>query len=425
VYKALDTSLHRYVALKVIRTHNNPNKRQEFVDRLFEEARAQARINHPNVVHVYYVGREGQIPYLAMELVNGPTLSRQIHAGALPFDRVIHYAIQVTEALEHAARFDIVHGDVKPSNMLVTGDEVVKLSDFGQASRVSDVAGKQGVIAGTPNYIPPEADYGKNLGITGDMYMLGVSWFEMTFGRLPYSFKGADFRAKLQVHRTMPPEFPGTWPTEVPSRWRDVLDRLLAKNPADRYPDYPTLLTDLYRLKPSALPPASRLARGVAWLIDLTLFGLGQGLIWFLLLSLHAPLRALGDEGYTRIFLAANFFMPLLGSLLQAAWGTSVGKHLLNLRIVDRHGQPLHRWRLGLRMAAQLVPLWVFALVQILEHAWLDGVNPWIQLVTIWVVVADILVAIINPRGRSLHDLFFQTRVVYDFRELEPTRHKA
>ena len=419
VYKALDTSLNRYVALKVIRTHANPNKRQEFVDRLFEEARAQARINHSNVVHVYYVGREGQIPYLAMELVNGPTLSRQIHAGALPFDRVIHYSIQVTEALEHAARFDIVHGDVKPSNMLVSGDERLKLSDFGQASRVSDSAGKQGVIAGTPNYIPPESDYGKTLGIMGDMYMLGVSFFEMTFGRLPYTFKGADFRAKLQTHRDAPVEFPDPWPVDVPERWRSVLERLLAKKPDQRYPDYLSLLADLHRLKPSALPSASRLARGVAWLIDLTLIGLLQALIWIVLLSTHSGLRHLGDDAMIYAILAGNFFAPLLASLLQSAWGTSVGKHLLNLRLVDRHGQPLRRWRLGLRMAAQMLPLWVFGIVQVLEHFWPDYLDPWVQVAAIWLIASDILVALVNPRGRSLHDLFFATRVVYDFQELE------
>jgi uncharacterized RDD family membrane protein YckC len=426
VYKALDTSLNRYVALKVIRTHANVNKRQEFVDRLFEEARAQARINHTNVVHVYYVGREGQIPYLAMELVNGPTLSRQIHAGALPFERVVHYAIQVTEALEHAARFDIVHGDVKPSNMLVSGEDRLKLSDFGQASRVSDSAGKQGVIAGTPNYIPPESDYGKNLGISGDMYMLGVSFFEMTFGRLPYTFKGGDFRAKLQVHRTASVEFPDPWPAEVPEGWRAVLGRLLAKQPEHRYPDYLSLLSDLYRLRPSALASASRLARGVAWVIDLTLFGLLQAAVWLVLLGSHGALRTLGENTLFYAILVGNFFSPLLASLLQAAWGTSVGKHLLNLRIVDRHGQPLRRLRLGLRMAAQMFPLWIFGVVQILEQdLWLDDLNPWLQVAAVWLVASDILVALVNPRGRSLHDLLFATRVVYDLKDLDLPRNAA
>ena len=110
---------------------------------------------------------------------------------------------------------------------------------------------------------------------------------------------------------------------------------------------------------------------------------------------------------------------PLLASLLQAAWGTSPGKHLLNLRIVDRHGQPLRRWRLGLRMAAQMLPLWVFGIVQVLEHFWPDYLDPWVQVAAIWLIASDILVALVNPRGRSLHDLFFATRVVYDFKELE------
>ena len=159
VYQALDESLQRYVALKVIRSQATPTRERD-TDRLLQEAIAQARLNHPHVVHIYYVGCERETPFLAMELVSGETLAERLEQGPLPFDQVVDVALQVINALQHAGSFDIVHGDIKPSNLLMADAKTVKLSDFGLARRMSNRDGANS-ISGSPNYISPEGARGR------------------------------------------------------------------------------------------------------------------------------------------------------------------------------------------------------------------------------------------------------------------------
>ena len=131
VYLALDTSLQRYVALKVIHTSAQGSSAAQRMDRLKQEAVAQARLNHPNVVTIYFVGDDEGQPFFAMELVAGSTLAEVRRMGSLPFPDLVEIAVQVTRALEHAQAFEIVHGDIKPSNLLLDEQHRVKLSDFG------------------------------------------------------------------------------------------------------------------------------------------------------------------------------------------------------------------------------------------------------------------------------------------------------
>src|SRR5205823_2027653 len=153
--EALDESLQRYVALRVIRDGN-----RRLDDRLIQEARAQARVNHPHVVHIYYVGHTGEYPFFAMELVKGPTLSQRLQQGPLRFADVVRVALQAVSALEQAIRFDIVHGDIKPGNILEADPQTIKISDFGLARRVAE--GDEGSgISGTPEYMAPERVRGR------------------------------------------------------------------------------------------------------------------------------------------------------------------------------------------------------------------------------------------------------------------------
>ncbi len=129
VYRALDTSLERYVAVKVMRPGSDSSDQQ--IAAMLREAVAQARLNHPNVVTIYYIGRHEQEPFLAMELVQGETLAERIKQGPISYAEAIRIAIEVIEALHHAYCFGIVHADIKPSNLLITSEGAVKLSDFG------------------------------------------------------------------------------------------------------------------------------------------------------------------------------------------------------------------------------------------------------------------------------------------------------
>ena len=186
VYRALDESLQRFVAVKVLRSADgDEDALGKMVARLLDEAVAQARLNHPNVVTIYYVGREGEEPFFAMELLPGPTLAQLIADEPLPYEDVIRYAKQVCSALAHADRLGLVHGDIKPGNLILADDRTVKLSDFGLAKTERSEPSKG--ISGTITYMAPELSTGAPPTEASDMYSLGVTLFELTFGRRPFA----------------------------------------------------------------------------------------------------------------------------------------------------------------------------------------------------------------------------------------------
>ncbi len=408
VYQALDESLQRYVALKVIHSAGGSDSDTKQTQRLLQEAIAQARVNHPNIVHIYYVGREGKTPFFAMELVPGATLADRLKVGPLPFAAVVSLGAQVAEALRHAADFDVLHGDVKPSNVLLADEQTVKLSDFGLARRLSAADHRATALAGTPAYLSPEAADGQPVDIRSDLYSLGVTLFEMTFGRLPYTPSGDKLVDLLQVHRTASIEFPNPWPERLPHAWRGVLAQLLAKSPAGRYQNYEELLADLKRLRPVDLPRAGRVQRGLAWLVDVALAQAGQSLF-------YTPLAAGVGTWPVRLSLAAlGGLVPLLAALLQASWHTTPGKRLFQLRIVDAHGLTPRARILAMRSVFQFLPLWA-ACVHELNRA---AGQPYLGTVfaaaaAIW-LAADVVWGLVSRKGLSLHDLLCTTRVVLD-----------
>ena len=239
VYRALDESLQRFVALKVIRSSAAS---ADDIDRLMQEARAQARVNHPHVVHIYFVSPHEEDAFLAMELVNGPTLQQRLRDEPLNYAQVIRIARETTLALSQSARFDIVHGDIKPSNILLEDGHRVKLSDFGLSSRISRAGQKSVKISGTPAYMAPEVCQGQEATVFSDQYSLGVMLFQMTFGRTPYTIGEDSVTAMMTAHQQSVVEFPKPWPQHLPDSWKQVLATLLQKNPGDRFPDYEALL---------------------------------------------------------------------------------------------------------------------------------------------------------------------------------------
>jgi uncharacterized RDD family membrane protein YckC len=428
VYEAHDESLQRYVALKVIHMTGRSSADTQHIERLLQEAIAQARVNHPNVVHIYYVGREERVPFFAMELVPGPTLADRLKEGPLPFREVITFAEQVVDALGHAARFDIVHGDVKPSNILMVDAQTVKLSDFGLARRLSQVTQDPVLVAGTPNYLSPEASEGKPQDIRSDMYSLGITLFELTFGRLPYSMSGSNFFDYVRVHRTAAVEFPDPWPESVPYAWRAVLERLLAKSPEDRYQDYDQLLADVRRLRPVALPPAGRVQRALAWLVDLGLAHAAQNLFYAHLAAGGAAAAAQSSPPglVARVLLTLlGGLVPPLAAYLQMRWQTTPGKRLFQLRIVDRHGLTPRNSILAVRSVFQFLPLWaalVFQLCASLGRENLGGIL--VAFAPLWLLL-DVLFTLLHRDRIALHDVLLGTRVVLDARDKDQPRASA
>ncbi len=205
VYRALDESLQRFVAVKVMRCTAADGSSAARVTRLLDEAVAQARLNHPHVVTIYYVGRDSTDPFFAMELLPGPTLDKQLLDGPLPYSQVIRYARQVCSALAQATRLNLVHGDIKPSNLIIASDDTIKLGDFGLA--YTDQKASSG-ISGTLSYMAPELADGHAPSAQSDMYALGITLFELTFGRRPYALSGQSLTDQLRSHRSAEVEFP-------------------------------------------------------------------------------------------------------------------------------------------------------------------------------------------------------------------------
>ncbi len=404
VYRALDESLQRYVALKVI--HNpGPLADDAGLQGVFQEARAQARVNHPNVAHIYYVGSDSDIPFLAMELVGDCTLADRMAGGPLPFHEVIRFGLQIAVALKHAAMFDIVHGDVKPTNVLLANDHTSKLSDFGLARRLSQ-SGASTIAAGTPEFVPPEVTLGQPANHRGDMYSLGVTLFKMTFGRLPYTPSSRDLTETLRLHRDADVEFPDPWPAELPQTWRNVLAKMLEKEPADRYDSFDELIADIKRHEPIVLPNASPMLRGFAWLFD------------GFLLSLPMLLLALVFAGnsYTLFHLARIGLQAAITfgiCYLQAVWGTTPGKRLFQICIVDLYGLTPTQPILGLRATFQFVWAWASVVASTLALLRLSYVGYALMIGAALFIFVE-MILIVFSKGRSIHDRLLRTRVVLD-----------
>lgn len=188
VYSGTDSLLRRRVAVKVLREQYASDA--DFVRRFYHEAQSAARLSHPNVVNVFDVGHEVDSYFIVMELVEGASLAEMIKAdGKLPERVAIDYTIQICQGLAYAHRQGFLHRDIKPANILVTTDDVVKLSDFGIVRAVSQhtmTMTQPGMVMGSVSYFSPEQAQGRELRETSDLYSVGVVLFQLLTGDLPY-----------------------------------------------------------------------------------------------------------------------------------------------------------------------------------------------------------------------------------------------
>lgn len=409
VYRALDTSLQRYVAVKLLHTRFGQDERSE-VDKLLQEAITQARLNHPNVVTIYYVGRQEENPFFAMELLDGHSLQESLRSGPLAIDEVLSIADQVLSALEHATRYGVVHGDIKPANLLRSTDGTIKLSDFGLASTLE--SGANSSLSGTPNYLAPEIVDGTPISIQSDMYALGVTLFELTFGRLPFQLRGTTLRDRLSTHRTAEIEFPEPWPKSVPLAWRSVLNRLLAKDPQARYASYQEARADLEKLHPLGSTPAGFPVRLLAYGIDqLGMLLPTIGLAW---------VAQVCQKEYPGP--AATWITPLISLLLMLVplcllifiWLDirTPGRWLSQLRVVDRFGLPLGRFERVTREFLRNIPLWMFIFSIVLDLAQVGWLGIYVNAATALFILADAASMFFGVQRRTLHDYTCDSKVV-------------
>ncbi|MGA2037360.1 MAG: Stk1 family PASTA domain-containing Ser/Thr kinase, partial [Acidimicrobiales bacterium] len=261
VYRARDRMLDRPVALKILFPELSVDR--SFVERFRREAQAAANLSHPSIVPVFDWGEDGGTYFIVMEFVDGRSLSSILRgAGPLHPDRAAEIASDVAGALAYAHRHGVIHRDVKPGNVLITDEGVVKVTDFGiaRALNTEESLTQTGAVMGTATYFSPEQAEGMGVDARSDIYSLGVVLFEMVTGRPP--FLGETPVAVASKHVREQPPTPREINPAVPPDLEAIILKCMAKSPEHRYPTGDDLSVDLLRFREgrsvaAAAPPVT------------------------------------------------------------------------------------------------------------------------------------------------------------------------
>ena len=257
VYKAKCHLLNRYVAVKILKPEYTEN--EDFINKFKKESLSSASLSHPNIVNIYDVGVEDGIYYIVMEYVKGKTLKDIIKEHApMPYYEVINISRQICLGLEHAHNNNIIHRDIKPQNILVTHDGIIKVADFGIA-RVSNSATltNTGNIIGSVYYISPEQARGGYTDEKTDIYSLGTVIYEMATGKVPFVGESPVVVALKHIQEEVVK--PSQLNPDIPVSLEDIILKALQKNPASRYSSAAAVIKDLD--KASANPGVHILSR--------------------------------------------------------------------------------------------------------------------------------------------------------------------
>lgn len=244
VYKARCRLLNRYVAIKILRPEFT--KDEQFIENFKRESQAAAALTHPNIVSVYDVGKEGNIHFIVMELVEGKTLSQYIEEkGRLDYKEAISITRQVASALSLAHKNQIVHRDIKPHNILITNTGVAKLADFGIAKAVSasTIIGGNHKVMGSVHYFSPEQARGAYVDERSDIYSLGIVLYEMLTGKVPFDGDNPITIALMHINEPMPSvtaQVPG-----IPPQLEKIIMKATEKYQSNRYRTADEMIEDL------------------------------------------------------------------------------------------------------------------------------------------------------------------------------------
>jgi uncharacterized RDD family membrane protein YckC len=338
VYLATDLALDRPVAIKVLPAAlaRDPVRR----DRLIREARSQARISHPNVGHIYFIGEEmggesGRL-YFAMEFVAGETVAEKVARGPVSIEDALAIIRSAALGLREAQRSGITHRDIKPSNLMIDSHGMVKVLDFGLAAGEPGSIGTgpvaQTSLAGTPLYMAPEQARGEPVDFHADIYALGATLFHLVSGRPPFEADTLD--ALLSKHasaeRPQLPRRAGTPRTTI-AAIDALIARMMAPSPADRFASYDELIRAIELSSVDHMRPAGFWVRSMAALVDLLAILAVAGALFGLVVL------ALQGRGHGNVDLNALIFLAyLLGTTtLVARTGRTAGKWLFELEVVD------------------------------------------------------------------------------------------
>lgn len=246
VYLAKCMVLNRYVAIKVLRPEYRDDA--EFIKRFKIEAQSAGGLSHPNIVSVYDVGNEDDMEYIVMEYVEGITLKQYLATkGVLQWREAIDYASQICSGLEHAHKKGIVHKDIKPENIIITKEGILKITDFGIAKALNQgTIATGGLTMGSVHYFSPEQARGGFTDAKTDLYSLGILLYEMVAGKLP--FEGESAISVAMQHLEKQPVRPSVYNPSIPRSLEAVILKAMKKEQGERYQSATHMLIDLKKV---------------------------------------------------------------------------------------------------------------------------------------------------------------------------------
>lgn len=243
VYLAYDTILDRNVAIKVLR--GDLANDEKFVRRFQREALSASSLSHPNIVAMYDVGEDDGLYYIVMEYVEGKTLKQLLKKrGSLTLSEAIDIMLQLTDGMAHAHDSYIVHRDLKPQNIMIQDDGQIKITDFGIAMALNSTQLTQtNSVMGSVHYLPPEQAAGKGATIKSDIYSMGIIFYELLTGELPFKGDSAVEIALKQMKEPLPDVHKLN--NDIPQSIENIILKATAKNPKNRYDDAKSMHNDL------------------------------------------------------------------------------------------------------------------------------------------------------------------------------------
>jgi len=243
VFKGWDIALERDVAIKVI--SYELSSREEFVEMFFKEARLVSKLNHPNIAHIYFIGNETGIVYYTMEFIHGSTLAEFVKKnGRIQAEKAAVYLADACRALNRVWQEKIIHRDIKPANIMISERGTVKLLDFGVARKQKKgAASLKENIVGSPAYLSPETIREEPVDLRSDIYSLGATFYHVLCGSPPFTDETLEGMLRKHLDK-LPVPLQKKLPP-VSSRVSDVVQKMLAKRPEDRFQSYQEIISAL------------------------------------------------------------------------------------------------------------------------------------------------------------------------------------